>query len=94
MSFSAPEAQLDKESNLHLLYQAGAKLFLYAVINPNGNMTLRQNYMYTASRPTLHKDDEFGIRVIGGIRKHSPTDIPTENSDMLLSTNSAPFFPK
>jgi hypothetical protein len=94
MSFSLPEAQLDRESHLHLLYQSGAKAFLYCVVNPNGNITLRQTYLHTSTRPTLRKDEEFGIRIVGGIRRHGEGDIPSESSDTLLSTNAAPFFPK
>ena len=94
MSFSAPEAQLDKESNLHLLYQTGAKAFLYSIVNTDGNLTLRQTYLYTSTRPALRKDDEYGIRVIGGIRRHGAGDIPAEDSDMLLTTNAAPVYPK
>ena len=94
MSFSLPEAQLDKDSNLHLLYQSGAKAFIYTTINPNGNITLRHTYLYTATRPALRKDEEFGIRVIGGIRRHGAGDVPSENSDILLSTNAIPVNPK
>src|SRR5437867_2884472 len=35
ISFSSPEHQIDKLSNLHVLYQTGAKTFNYSVINPD-----------------------------------------------------------
>ena len=37
-----PEARLDKDSNLHLLYQQGPKSYSYFAISPNGILLLRQ----------------------------------------------------
>ncbi|HUR45617.1 MAG TPA: hypothetical protein VMZ27_07060, partial [Candidatus Saccharimonadales bacterium] len=53
VSFSRPETQIDKESKLHVLFQTGAHSFLYNVIAPGGQVTDRQTYEYTASRPVL-----------------------------------------
>src|SRR5205823_7274616 len=36
LSFSQPDPRLDKQCNLHLLYQNWAKSFSYTVFNPDG----------------------------------------------------------
>lgn len=67
ISFGLPEAQLDPASNLHVLYQDGAAAFSYAVINPDGNITERDNYDYVNIRPRLRQDDNGNISVYGGV---------------------------
>jgi len=99
VSFSQPEAQLDKASYLHVLFQTGARSFLFHVINPEGEVVLRQSYDYTETRPTLRANPEGRIYVGGGARHLTATDIPpslTSNlavpppgPDSPLSTNKA-----
>ncbi len=79
VSFSRPEAQLDKYSNLHVLNQIGAKSFNYSVINPEGQILTRQTYEYSSSRPILRPDEEGKIHVAGGVRRAMTTDLPPEN---------------
>ena len=69
VSFSRPETQIDKESKLHVLFQTGARSFLYAVIAPGGEIADRQSYEYTASRPVLKGSDDGKVFVFGGQRK-------------------------
>jgi len=76
-SFSQPETQLDQQNNLHLLYEKSARTFLYVVVNPDGDITMRQVYYYTDSAPRLKTDDAGVIYVGGGARHVSPDDIPT-----------------
>src|SRR3954469_503183 len=84
VSFSRPEAQIDKQSNLHVLFQSGARSFLYNVISPAGRVSERQTYEYTASRPVLKGSNDGKIFVSGGARKESElSEIlaqPTTNS--------------
>jgi hypothetical protein len=75
-SFSEPEAQIDRFSNLHVLHQTGARSFNYCVINPLGQILDRQTWEYTDSRPVLRGDAEGGIVVGGGARKFSASDLP------------------
>ena len=85
ISFSSPEHQIDKSSNLHVLYQTGAKSFNYSVINPDGKLLVRQTYEYTDTRPILRVDKEGRIYVGGGGRRVSSDDLPvpldTSNND-------------
>lgn len=76
VSFSQPEAQLDQLSNLHVLYQSGASSFLYSVINPNGDLVSQEIYDYFDVRPRLRVGNDGSIRVLGGVRRVRPQDIP------------------
>ena len=86
VSFSRPEAQLDKLSNLHVLCQSGSKWFFYSVVSPEGNLAMRQTYYLGGSRPTLKPDGDGGIRVSGGNYQPSSSDYPTP-------TNALPVYP-
>ncbi len=76
VSFSTPEAQIDGHSDLHVLHQTGARAFNYSVINPDGEVVLRQTYQYTSTRPVLRKNDDGKIFVGGGVRTISAHDFP------------------
>lgn len=76
VSFSRPEPQLDRWSNLHVLYQKGARDFSYTVINPDGLMIGRETHFNTETRPSLVVNDEGRIHVKGGVRKVTREDLP------------------
>ncbi|MBI3418217.1 MAG: hypothetical protein HY043_23245 [Verrucomicrobia bacterium] len=76
MNLTRPEPQVDRQSNLHLLFQTGARAFTYCVINPDGQLIGRQTHDYTSSRPTLKVDAEGNITVNGGARRLAATDLP------------------
>jgi hypothetical protein len=75
-AFNQVEPQLDKFSDLHLLYQVGAKTFSYTVVNPDGDIILRQTYDYVNSRPRLQPDKQGRLVVIGGVRHPTVNDVP------------------
>ena len=76
VSFSQPEAQLDQFSHLHVLFQTGARSFLFHVINPEGEVVLRQTYDYADTRPMLRSNANGRIYVSGGGRRLTITDVP------------------
>lgn len=76
IGFGQPEPQIDSQSRLHLLYQFAAKTFSYLVINPDGEIVLRQTYEYTDTRPRLRLDDSGKIVVAGGVRVPNDNDLP------------------
>ena len=76
VSFSRPEPQVDKESNLHLLFQSGARSFIYVVVTPQGDLTLRERHDYAGTRPTLRIGEDGRIGVAGGQRFFSKDDFP------------------
>jgi hypothetical protein len=80
VSFSHPETQLDKWSNLHLLWQDGARSFSYTVITPDGDLTVRQTYDTAETRPRLSLNQDNKMIVAGGTRRVTANDIPLPTS--------------
>jgi hypothetical protein len=76
VSFSQPEARLDRLNRLHVLYQSGARVFNYSVVNPDGDIVWQENFDYLKARPRLQTDDNGDIKVLGGVRRVKPDDIP------------------
>ena len=76
VSFGRPEPQVDKFSNLHLLYQDGPHTFNYTVVNPDGKIIVHHVYEYLETRPRLQPDGSGSIVVIGGVRRITPNDVP------------------
>jgi len=76
LSFSQPEKQIDKQSQLHVLYQVGARSFRYSVINPDGKLVVRQTHEYTDTRPVLRVSSQGEIGVSGGMRRITRDDLP------------------
>ena len=90
VSFSQPEAQLDKAGFLHTLFQTGARSFLFCVLSPEGEVVLRQTYDYAATRPALRSTEEGRIFVTGGARRVTAGDVPSPLRDSnAASTNSS-----
>jgi len=76
VSFSQPEAQIDRLGNLQVLYQSGASLFSYTVLDSNGEFVRREIFDYVNSRPRLSVDANGDLTVIGGVRRLKPTEMP------------------
>ena len=89
VSFSFPEAQVDRTSQLHVLWQAGSKAFNYFVINPDGTIAQKEIYDYFITRPRLVVNENVGVQVQGGTRRTKPTDVP-----MLKAPNELPAGPQ
>lgn len=94
VSFGMPDAQLDRLSNLHVVYQNGARSFSYQVFNPNGDLILRQTHEYGDSRPRLATDSKGNIGVVGGVRRPTFSDVPlasdTEGTPVPSNTSATP----
>ena len=76
VAFGSPEAQVDRQSRLHLLQQYGARSFRYLVVTPEGELKIRRRYDYARSRPRLIGSEQHGIAVLGGIRVRTANDLP------------------
>jgi hypothetical protein len=87
VSFSTPETQLDRSSNLHVLWQSGAAYFTYAVVNPDGALLQQEVYDYTSPdpRPRLSLADDGTVTVYGGVRRVQPEPMPMVKSPNELS---------
>jgi hypothetical protein len=89
LSFSDPEKIIDPESNLHVLWQTGARSFNHSVVNPDGRLIGRQTHEYSDTRPMLRRTADGGVVVSGGIRRFGPDDLPTPRPP-LSETESEP----
>lgn len=76
VAISDPERQIDRQNNLHILYQHGARAYLYTVVTPDGEIMLRQLHEITSGRPKLQADDKGGFLVAGGARRFTSNDLP------------------
>jgi hypothetical protein len=76
LSFSTPEAATDNSSQLHVLFQVGARSFLYSVVTPDGEQIIRQTWDYTTTRPRLHVESDGRVVVRGGARRILLSDLP------------------
>ncbi len=76
-AFGYPEEQGDRNSELHVLWQTGARSFSYCVVSPDGSLRQRDLYELINSRPKLKVDDNGDVSVVGGVKRVPATDIPT-----------------
>ncbi len=76
LAFSTPEAQVDRNALLHVLFQSGPRTFTYVQVDPDGKLVSRQTHSYTGGRPQLRAKEDGQIRVSGGMRVKSSSDIP------------------
>lgn len=82
ISFGEPRTRLDKDSNLHLLYQQGAHVYSYLEFTPKGELALRQTYDYAGSAPRLDVDDAGNVGVAGGVRHFAENDVPSSRPSL------------
>jgi hypothetical protein len=80
VSFSQPEARLDPHNRLHVIYQSGARVYNYSIVNPDGDIVWQENYDYLNTRPRLQIADDGNITVLGGVRRLKPDDVPVLQS--------------
>ena len=90
VSFGRPEPQVDKFSNLHLLYQEGPHSFNYTVINPDGEIIARRTYDYVDKRPRLQPDAEGKILVRAACAARRPRMCPVQAGQPRLRQSPNP----
>lgn len=67
--FYKPQTRLDKEGNLHVLFQKGARIFDYYRINPNAKVLERSEVTNMTSPPNLERTDDGIVFLRGGERR-------------------------
>ena len=90
VSISKPDHQIDRSSNLHVLYQHTAHGYLYAMVTPDGEIAIRQTHEINNGRPKLQGDESGKFRVVGGLRLPTDSDLPAMK---LIETDAAPQTP-
>ena len=55
---------------------SNASYLCYRIVNPNGDVIVRQTYDYTDTRPKLKMDEAGQIVVAGGARRYMQDDLP------------------
>jgi hypothetical protein len=76
VSFGRPEPQVDRLSNLHLLYQDKPRSYDYTVFNPDGQVIVHETFDYLSSRPRLQPEGDGRVSVAGGTRRVTASDVP------------------
>lgn len=76
VSFSAPEEQVDRVSQLHVLWQTGAQSFSYTIVAPDGGIVSQETYDNFNSRPRLTLNSSGEVVVFGGVRRAKISDLP------------------
>jgi hypothetical protein len=90
VSFSHPEMQVDRFSDLHVLWQSGASIYTYAVVSPDGSLLRQEIYDYVNKRPRLNLNDAGDVVVVGGVRRVSPEPMPLVKSPDELPASAKP----
>jgi hypothetical protein len=76
VSFGYPEEQIDRTSQLHVLWQTGGQSFSYCILSPDGVVLHRDIYDIFGSRPKLNVDDDGDVSVVGGVKRVPASEIP------------------
>ena len=68
-----------------MLYQHGARTYLYAVISPEENCSSKQTHEITSTRPRLQLDDKGNPSLVGGSPAlQATTTVPLQPNLMLM----------
>jgi len=81
ITLKPPDVRLDKEANLHVLYQAGPRAFGYVIVDPYGKVVTREGYSDIRSVPQLVAND--GQITIQGGEKTYPKPERVMSADEL-----------
>jgi len=91
VSFARPEAQVDRTSQLHVLWLSGAQSFIFCLISTDGAVVDREVYDDFGIRPKLVINDNGDVLVVGGVRRPKPGELPDVSPPVELpATTSAP----
>ena len=93
VSFSQPEAQVDRQSRLCVLWQTGAQTFSYAIVNPDGTVASTDYYDNYFSRPRLTITPDGEVAVMGGTRRPKPMELPIVKAPNELPPLTKPVMP-
>ncbi len=93
VSFSQPDAQVDRSGHLCVLWQTGAQTFSYALVNPDGTVAATDFYDNFFSRPRLSITNQGDVAVVGGTRRPRPMELPIVKAPNELPALTKPVMP-
>ena len=93
VSFAHPEAQVDRQSRLNVLWQMGAQSFSFVVVNPDGTAAPAEYYDNFPARPKLAVTGDGDVVVVGGARRAKPAELPMVKSPDELQHSVQPVLP-
>ena len=62
-----PEAQVDAQSQVHIIQMVAPKEYLYSHFGPDGEMLNQQDYADLKTRPSLRRTPDGRVAVAGGV---------------------------
>jgi hypothetical protein len=93
VAFGHPEAQVDRQCRLNVLWQTGAQSFSYSIVNPDGSVASLDYYDNFFSRPRLTVNDDGDVVVLGGTRRPKPMEMPIVKRPNELPALTKPVMP-
>ena len=67
IAFGEPQVELDRSNQLHVLYCAAPRSWLYARVGLNGNLLSRASFAETKTRPRLVHSEDGMVKIAGGM---------------------------
>ena len=89
ISMGEPQAELDRENQLHVLHCAGPRSWSYARVGLNGEVLAHSSFLETKTRPRLFHSAEGAVVVKGGISQDAAAQPPSATSAPKLSDRPA-----
>jgi hypothetical protein len=75
---------------LNVLWQSGASIFTFAVVNPYGVLLRQEIYDYVNARPRLNLNSNGDVVVAGGVPRLKPVEIPMVKAPDALNAPAKP----
>jgi len=92
IAFDQPQAEFDRQNQLHVLYCAAPRAWAYARVGLNGELISRASFSETKSRPRLVHSDDGMVKISGGMM-NTPANQATRETAAKLSARP-PNAPK
>jgi hypothetical protein len=74
IAFDSPQAEFDRDNQLHLLYCAAPRSWAYARVDLNGQLISHAAFAETKTRPHLVHSADGAVKVAGGMMDAPVTD--------------------
>jgi hypothetical protein len=94
LTLTKPEARIDKQGHLHVLYQNGPRSFGYVHVDPYAQIVERAAYSDFLSKPQLVTNDDGTIRVRGGEQTYPKSEQVMTNGEVNPPKPEVPPKPK